>query len=153
MVTPNRWELVLEAKPRPIIEHLLDEAAKLFAADLSRWPPALEELDLRTGASVAALLADTPVKPDERVYREAFRLTRLDLGRELEAYEDYLHNQRWQEAGLAAKDRPMVLFLSRYMAEQLFALGEATEGRVDRPRMLEVLARTEAQLLRGAPRS
>ena len=43
--------------------------------------------------------------------------------------------------GLEAKDKPMVLFLSRFMAEQLLGLAEATEGRVTRPHLLDVLDR------------
>jgi hypothetical protein len=89
------------------------------------------------------LLAENPLTPDPRVYREAFVLTRFDLGRELLASDDYLRNQRWMATGLGAKDKAMLLFLSRFMAEQLLGLAEATEGRVSRSHLLDVLDRTE----------
>ena len=147
---PNRWERLLDRKPVPILEHLLEEVARIFAADLRIWPPPLQDLDPVTGAKLALLLAGAEARPDPRLYREAFKLTRLDLSRELEAQEDYLRNQRWLEAGLTAKDKAMLLFLSRFMAEQLLALGEATGERITRSRLLDVLGRTERHLLDGA---
>lgn len=140
---PSKWDLVLHQKPVPLVDHLLEEVAKLFAKDLAAWPPHVEAFDPATGARLAALLADTPSQPDPRLYREAFRLTRFDLAREVDAYDDYVRNQRWLQAGLTPADRGMLLFLSRFMAEQLLGLLEATEGRVKRPRLLDVLDRTE----------
>lgn len=140
---PTRWQHILEQKPRPVIDHVLDEVSKLFATDLNTWPPQIEAFDELTGRQLAELLADTPQKPAPALFQQAFHLTRLDLSRQFDAHDDYLRNQRWLEAGLTGKDKPMVLFLSRFMAEQLLALGEATEGRVTRALMLEVLSRTE----------
>ena len=54
-------------------------------------------------------------------------------------------------AGLAASDKGMLLFLSRFMTEQLLALGEATNGRVSRSRMLDVLDRTKTSFFAGLP--
>lgn len=147
---PTRWDLILETKPKPVIEHVLDEVAKLFASDLGAWPPKIEAFDEVTGRGLELLVSESPKRPDPTVYQQAFYLTRLDLARQREAHDDYLRNQRWLSAGLAAKDKGMVLFLSRFMAEQLLALGEATDGRVDRPRMLDVLGRTERLFLKEA---
>lgn len=146
---PSKWDLILEQKPIPLLAHLMEEVAKLFAKDLAAWPPRVEDFDPVTGASLADLLKESPLPPDVRLYREAFVLTRFDLGREPEAYDDYLRNLRWMQTGLAAKDRPMLLFLSRFMAEQLLGLAEATDGRLKRPQLLDVLDRTERLFLKG----
>lgn len=140
---PSKWDLVLDQKPIPLLTHLLEEVAKIFAKDLAAWPPRVEDFDPQTGRKLADLLADSPLPPDPRLYREAFVLTRFDLSRSLEQSDDYLRNQRWMGTGLGAKDRGMLLFLSRFMAEQLLGLAEATEGRVTRPHLLDVLDRTE----------
>ncbi|MFO0598542.1 MAG: hypothetical protein U0228_24765 [Myxococcaceae bacterium] len=140
---PSKWDLVLEQKPIPIQEHLLEEVSKLFAADLRAWPPKLDELDPQTGAHLAQLLAEAPLRPDPRLYVEAFVLARFDLGREVEAFDDHLRNHRWLATGLAAKDKPMLLFLARFLTEQLLALSEHTQGRLKRTHLLDVLARTE----------
>lgn len=146
---PSKWDLVLGTRPVPVIEHLVAEIARLFAKDLAAWPPEIEAFDGATGAKLLALLEAHPGRPDARLYREAFELTRLDLSREFEALDDYWRNQRWLSAGLAASDKGMLQFLSRFMAEQLLALGEATEGRINRSRMLDVLERTRTTFFAG----
>lgn len=146
---PSKWDLLLGARPIPLLDHLVGEVARLFARDLATWPPEVEAFDGAEGARLAALLAEHPGRPDPRLYREAFELTRLDLSREFEALDDYWRNQRWLSAGLAAREKGMLQFLSRFMAEQLLALGEATEGRINRSRMLDVLERTRTTFFAG----
>jgi hypothetical protein len=137
---------VLEQKPRPIQEHLADEIAELFAQDLHTWPPPFEELD----PALRALLEDRAEAPPPVLYAEAFRLAAFDLERELEAVDDYYRNRRYLEAGLANEDRGLLQLVSRFLVEQLLALGEATQGRFKRPQLLEVLARTRRRFLHGA---
>lgn len=146
---PSKWDLVLGTRPVPLIEHLATEAARLFAKDLATWPPEVEAFDPATGAQLAALLEAHPTRPHPSLYEEAFRLTRLDLSRDFEALDDYWRNRRWLSAGLAAKDKGLLQFLSRFMAEQLLALGEATDGRITRSRMLDVLDRTRTTFFAG----
>ena len=141
---PSKWDAVLEQKPVPLSEHLLVECSKLFARDLSTWPPPLDEV----AGSAAALLAGQPARPGEGLMREAFRLARWDLTHALDAYDDYMRNQRWAEAGLTAADKPMLLFMSRFIFEQLQGLVEATEGRVNRKALLRVLDLTERAVVK-----
>lgn len=139
---PSRWDYLFERKPVPLMEHLLEEVARLVAKELARWPPAVE-LDEATGARFAPLLGPDAPRPAPEVFREAFRLARWELQRELEAYDDYLRNRRWLERGLAPGDRLALELISRWLLEQLLALGEATEGRVNRRLMLDCLERIE----------
>lgn len=148
---PTRWDLILEQKPIPVIEHLLEEVSRLFTADLRTWPPRVDEFDPQTGAALEKLLAERPARPDDRLFSQAFRLTRWDLSRDFEAIDDYWRNQRHLEVGLSPADKPMILFLSRFISEQLLALGEATEGRVNRPRMLDALSRIERHFASKGP--
>jgi hypothetical protein len=142
-VHPNKWDLILDQRPVPLVTHLLEQVAQLFAKDLATWPPAIDDFDPRTGQTVAALLHEHAQPPDPRSFEQAFELARLDLAREHAQYDDYLRNQRWLETGLTAKDKGMVLFLSRFMTEQLLGLAEATQGRLTRAQLLLVLARTQ----------
>lgn len=142
---PSRWERLLDSKPIPVIDHLIVEVAKLFAESLKAWPPEVEDPDPAT----LTLLQAHPLRPEETMYREAFRLARWDLDREFDAFDDYVRNQRWLAVGLAPGARPLLLFLSRYLTEQALGVNEATQGRIDRQRMLSVLERTERLLLRG----
>lgn len=148
---PNKWDFILDQRPVPLLSHLLEEVAKIFASSLAQWPPQVEDFDPQTGHKVAALLADSPLVPDARLYSEAFVLTGFELKREFEAADDYLRNQRWMASGLSAKEKGMLLFLSRFMTEQLLGLAEATEGRLSRPNLVTVLERTERHFFaRGA---
>ncbi len=142
---PSRWEHLLDSKPIPILDHLIGEVAKLFAESLKEWPLAVDDADPAT----LSLLQAHPLRPSEKVFREAFQLARWDLDREFDAFDDYVRNQRWLQAGLAPDSRPLLLFLSRYLTEQALGVNEATEGRIDRQRMISVLERTERLLLRG----
>lgn len=141
----SRWEAVLDSKPVPLSEHLLVECSKLFAKDLSTWPPPVEEL---SGAD-ARLLAGEPPPPGPGLMREAFKLARWDLEHDLDAYDEYMRNQRWLETGLAAGDKALLLFMSRFIQEQLHGLSEATRGRVNRRAMLRVLDLTERAVLKA----
>jgi hypothetical protein len=143
----SRWDLLFEIKPVPILEHLVSEASKLLANDLRRWPLPVQELDLETGKKFAALATGQAPRPADGVFREAFRLARWDLGHELSAYDEYMRNERWAQAGLVPSDKPALLFVSRWLLDQMTSLREATEGRVQKHALLELLDRTERALL------
>ena len=142
---PSRWEHLLETKPIPVIDHLVEEVSKLFAQSLQSWPLEVDDAQAET----LALLENHPTRPDDGTFREAFRLARWDLAREFGAFDDYIRNMRFVAVGLSPDSKPLLLFLSRFMTEQALGLNEATEGRIDRRRMLQVLERTERLLIRG----
>ncbi|PTL78387.1 hypothetical protein [Vitiosangium sp. GDMCC 1.1324] len=141
----SRWDYLFETKPVPLIDHLLEEVAKLLAKDLQQWPPPVQELDLEVGGQYATLFTEPPPRPVRAVYDEALRLSRWELSRELDAYDDYMRNKRYLERGLAPTDRLALLFLNRWIVDQMLGLGEATEGRVNRRLMLQCLDRLEAR--------
>jgi hypothetical protein len=132
----GRWDFLYEARPRPAVEVLLDEAAKAFADDLSRWPPPLEGAD----PSLAPLLAGD--RPHRDVFRQAFVLARHDLRHEYEELE-----LREAEATLSPEDAARARFLWRYLAERAFELNEAVESRLSRRDLVALLDRVERRLL------
>lgn len=143
---PSRWDYLFETKPIPMMDHLLEEVAKLLAKDLEKWPPPVQEIDLDTGGQFATLFTEPTPRPSPAVYTESLRLARWDLTREFDAYDDYMRNNRYLERGLAPTDRTPLLFLSRWVVEQMLGLGEATEGRVTRKLMQQCLDRLEARM-------
>jgi hypothetical protein len=142
----SRWDYLFETKPVPLMEHFLEEVAKLLAKDLQQWPPPVQEIDLDVGGQFAPLFTEPPPRPVHAVYDEALRLSRWELARELDAYDDYMRNKRYLERGLAPTDRLSLLFLNRWLTDHMLGLGEATEGRVNRRLMLQCLERLEARL-------
>jgi hypothetical protein len=139
----SRWERLLDQKPIPLLEHLLDEVARMLGQELQAWPLSIEELDVATGRGFAGLLAENAPRPPQQVFSEALRLARWDLERATDAVDDYFRNRRYAEAGLADTDRPALLFVSRWLLEQLLSLQESTESRVKRADMARVLDRLE----------
>ena len=67
-----------------------------------------------------------------------------------------MRNKRYLEHGLAPTDRLALLFLNRWLVEQMLGLGEATEGRVNRRLDVQCLDRPgsppEASLQAAIPR-
>jgi hypothetical protein len=149
----SRWDYLFETKPVPMMDHLLEEVAKLLAKDLQQWPPPVQEVDLEVGAQFAPLFTEPTPRPAEAVYDEALRLSRWELERELGAYDDYMRNKRYLERGLAPTDKLPLLLLNRWLVDQMLGLGEATEGRVNRRLMLQCLERLEARRRRIQPPS
>ncbi len=143
MMTSLRWDLLLDQKPKPIREHLLDEVAQLMAGELERWPLPLGDFDLESLKAFAPLMEPDAPRPPRAAYEEAFRLTRWELARELEACDEYFRNRRWEERGLPREARTSLLFLSRWMVEQMLSLGEATGGKINRSGMRQCLERIE----------
>lgn len=145
----DRWDRILDQKPVSLREHLLDEAAKVLLGELQQWPLAIEEVDERTGAGIAELFAPDAPRPSPAVLAAALKLARWDLDREHEAYDDFMRNRRYQETGITERERPVLLFVSRWVLEQLMSLSDATDGRVDRPALLRLVDRLDAGLARS----
>jgi hypothetical protein len=145
--TVTRWDRLLGQKPVPLREHLLDEAARLLRAELAAWPLAAGDVDPATGSGFSDLLSGRVPRPPGEVFSEALRLARWDLERRTEAADDYFRNRRYLEAGVSEADRPALFLVTRWVVEQLLALGEATEGRLRRSELCSILDR----LARAAP--
>jgi hypothetical protein len=143
---PSGWDHVLERKPASLVEHLLDEVAKLLAADLRRWPLPAIDLDLDTGRKFAPLLHPDSVRPDDAVFDEAFRVAQWELEREIDASADYFRNRRWSERGLPDGARTPILFISRWLVEQLLSLREHTHSRLTRAQLVDCLERVKRSL-------
>lgn len=140
---PSRWEHLLESKPIPLVDHLLEEVAKLLEKDLRQWPLPVTELDPETGAGFTALLQSDSVRPRPEVFEAAFQVARWELERALDASAEYFRNQRWREHNLPDDARQSILFISRWLVEQLLSVREYTHSRVTRPQLIDCLGRLE----------
>lgn len=75
---PSKWDLVLQRKPTPLVDHLVGELGALFADELARWPPAIDEIDEATLAMLEELIDTYPHRPGRPAYEAAFTLARWD---------------------------------------------------------------------------
>lgn len=142
----SRWDALLEQKPVTLTEHLLEEASKRLSRELAEWPLPTGDLDPQAGRAFQSLLQPDHPRPPETVFQQSFRLARWDVQREFAAYDDYVRNRRWLDAGLTPADKPALLFISRWLVEQVLQMAESTGGRVKRDQLLDCLDRTSRRL-------
>lgn len=140
----GRWDFLYELQPRSALDVLLDKAADALAEDLRSWPPPLEGVEPHLDARLREVLRGE--RPHRLAYREAFRLVRWDMEHAYEAIDRW-QDDGWREAGIGEADCDAALFLWRYLAERLFDLGEATEGRLKRRDLIELSDRIERRFL------
>ncbi len=145
----SRWDRLLDLKTLTLVDALMAEASKVLAEELlGSFPPPVEGLDLAVAREFSGIFApDAEPPPAIASRREAIRLARWDLAREFDAFDDYIRNRRYREHGLEEEHRTAVLFLCRWLVEQMLTLGDSTNGRVTRKDMLAGLDRLEALLL------
>ena len=148
----SKWDFLLESKPKELQQHLLDEVAKLLAKDLEAFPPPVQEwADSTEGQRLQALFANELSRPTPALYRMAFQLARWELQREHEAMAEFIRNERYREEAPEAHAKQVLLFLERWLTEQLYELNEAVEGRLSRKQLISCLDDAERRLL--GPRS
>jgi hypothetical protein len=150
----SKWERLLEldAKPRTLEDQLVEEAAKLLARELAgSFPPETGGFELSGDeARFAPLYAEPRTRPAEGVFRAAFQLARLELLREVEQIDLYMRQQRYLPLAPSERDKLSMLFLARWMTEQMLALKESLRTRLARARLAEILDRAERALF-GPP--
>ena len=146
---PSKWDAILEleAKPKPIEQHLIEEAAKLLAAELKTFPPPLGGFELEGDAARFGALFEEPTRPGEGVYRVAFHLARLDLQHEFQEIDLYMRNQRYLPLAPSERDKLCLLLLSRWLTEQALSLKDQLHTPLSRARLCELLDLAERRLL------
>ncbi len=142
----SRWDYIRDLKPVPIAEHLIEELAKLLSKDLTKWPLQVEAWSTPADQQrFGHLVEPGSPRPDPKVFDEAFKLARWELEHAYLAVDDYMRNQRWREQ-VAPTDYDALIFLSRYLTEQMIGLAEATHNRLKRPQLVDCLERIERKL-------
>ncbi len=143
----SRWDHLYDLKPVPLTEHFLEEAAKLLAQDLAKWPLEVEAWATPADqARFGPLVASDSARPDDAVWTAAFSLARLELEREFEQIDDYMRNERWRAVTPPGMGVEQLHFLTRFLTEQMLGIAEATEGRLKRPMLVDLLSRLERRL-------
>lgn len=149
MKPPSKWEHILEhgLKPKAIDAQLVDEAAKLLAKELEEeFPPEVGELE-GEAARFKPLFEAPRTRPGDDVFRAAFQLARLELLREYDELDLYMKQERYRPLAPSERDRLAMLFLARWLTEQLYTLKEQLQTPLSRARLAEIVEQTERRLL------
>ena len=138
----RRWDHLYDARKQPVKEVVLSRFAEELADRLRTWPPAdvewlSDELRERHGAGLLG-------PPRDEVLRLGLELSRLDLLREHERFDEAMRNR----APLVCQgpaDEAALQLLVLYVGEECLSLKEWAEGakltRADLARAVDLVER------------
>jgi hypothetical protein len=144
-VRDRRWDFLRDLEKQPVKDWILERFAAELASDLEGWPPPFE-------AYVADGLrrrwaAGLERRPPDAVLRLAMELARLDLGREVEAYEERMRNAA-PRACRDAADGAALHLVALLVSEACLELQERAEGaRLTRADLVRAVELAERRLL------
>ena len=138
----RRWDFLYDRQKQPVKDVVVERLAEELARQIDDWPPPFadgvsEELRRRWAAGAAA-------RPPDEVVRLALELSRLDLARDLEAYDERVRNAAPRSCRGPADEAALHL-LSCHVTEACLSLQEWAEGarltRADLARAVELAER------------
>jgi hypothetical protein len=144
-VRDRRWDFLYDRQRQPVKSYVLERFAEELAEELRGWPPPFldwvsEELRARWAAGAAE-------RPREDVVRFALELSRLDLLREFEEYDQRLRSDG-HRLQTPAEEAALHL-LVRLVTEKCLGLKEYAEAmRISREDLAGCLVDVERRLFR-----
>lgn len=143
----SRWDWLYDLKAVSLEEHLVGEIGKNLAGRLAHWPPEVwgwsSEADR---GRFEPLVAPGSLPPSDAVFAQAFRLARWEMERDYEAIDDYMRRESWRGASLGPQNLDSLVFLYKYLTEEMLAVSDATEGRIGRKALVRCLEEAERRL-------
>jgi hypothetical protein len=145
-VRDRRWDHLYDLQKQPVKEVVLTRFAEELADRLRAWPPAdvewlSEDLRLRYAAGLSG-------PPREEVLRLGLELSRLDLLREHEPYDELMRNRAPVVCRGPAEEAALQL-LVLYVGEECLSLKEWADGaRLTRPDLARAVELAERRLFR-----
>lgn len=145
----NRWERILDQKPRDLADYVLDQIADALAKDVREFPPpGIEWIDGAMRERYAQVLARQS-KPPLETYRVACELARQEMLREYELIDSFCRSQRFHELLPDALEEQTAHFLTRYFVDSALAFQEHAQDKFKRRDLLTLVEKIEDRLLRG----
>ena len=146
----GRWDDIEERlRKHELRDYVLDQVAQQLVAELSAFPPRIEEwLDAALEARYRAVLA-RPSPPDLEVFRVACELAREELLREYELIDRFCRSPEFRRLVPDALDEQTVHFTTRYLVDSALAFQDLTKGKFKRAELVALIEKVEDKLLRG----
>jgi hypothetical protein len=145
-VRDRRWDHLYDVQKQPVKEVVLTRFAEELATRLRAWPPEdvewlSEELRTRYAAGLSG-------PPRDEVLRLGLELSRLDLVRDHEAFEEAMRNRAPAVCQGPAEQAALQL-LVLYVGEECLSLKEWAEGaKLTRPDLARAVDLAERRLFR-----
>jgi hypothetical protein len=123
MRTMNRWEHILDQKPREWVDEVMQGR---YAQVLARQG-----------------------KPPLETYRVACELARQEMRREYEPIDAFCRSQQFHELLPDALEEQTAHFLTRYFVDSALSFQEHAHGKFKRRDLVTLMEKIEDRLLRG----
>jgi hypothetical protein len=145
----NRWERILDQKPRDLADYVLDQIADALAKDVREFPPpGIEWVDETIRGRYAQVLARGS-KPPLDTYRVACELARQEMLREYERIDAFCASPRFHALLPDRLEEQTAHFLTRYFVDSALAFQEHAQGKFKRRDLVTLVEKIEDRLLRG----
>jgi hypothetical protein len=145
-VRDKRYDWIYQLQKQPVKQALLERFAADLGDEVAAWPP--PDLEWESEALRTQWQAGAEARPRSQVVRFALELARLDVRREIEAFDQRVAAEaalHWQSLA----ERAAGLLLVRLLTERCLDLKERASGaRLTREDLAQALDLVERRLFR-----
>jgi hypothetical protein len=145
----GRWDYLVDRKPQPLTDYVLDQFADRLARELEAWPPGIDEwLDeaLRQRFRTAI---ERPSAPPLDTLRVGCEMARRELLREYELIDAFWRSGRQRELVADELEATSAHFVTRFLVDAALGFQELAKDKFNRGELVVLLEKVEDRLLRG----
>ena len=145
----GRWDYLVERKPQPLKEYVLDQVAERLARDLIAWPPAIDEwLDEPLRQRFRAAI-ERPSAPAVDTLRVGCEVARRELLREYDLIDGFWRSGSHRPLLPDELEEATAHFVTRFLVDAALGFQELAQDKFDRRDLVALVEKVEDRLLRG----
>jgi hypothetical protein len=147
----GRWDYLVDRKPQPLKEYVLDQVADRLARDLTAWPPAIEEwLDEPLRQKFRAAI-ERPSPPGLDTLRVGCEMARRELLRDYDLIDAFWRSGRQRDVLPDDLEETTAHFVTRFLVDGALGFQELAQDKFSRRELVALVEKVEDRLLRGQP--
>ena len=145
----GRWDYLVERKPQPLKEYVLDQVAERLARELTAWPPAIDEwLDDPLRERFRAAI-ERPSAPGLDTLRVGCEMARRELLREYELIDAFWRSGSQRQLLPDELEETTAHFVTRFLVDAALGFQELAQDKFNRRELVLLVEKVEERLLRG----
>jgi hypothetical protein len=145
----GRWDYLVDRKPQPLKDYVLDQVAERLARDLTAWPPAIEEwLDEPTREKFRAAV-ERPSAPGLDTLRVGCEMARRELLRDYDLIDAFWRGGRQRDLLPDELEERTAHFVTRFLVDAALGFQDLAQDKFNRRELVALIEKVEDRLLRG----
>jgi hypothetical protein len=145
----GRWDYLVDRKPQPLKEYVLDQVAERLARELTAWPPAIDEwLDEPLRQRFLAAI-ERPSSPGIATLRVGCELARRELLREYDLIDAFWRSGSQRQLLPDELEETTAHFVTRFLVDAALGFQELARDKFNRSDLVALVEKVEGRLLRG----